>query len=864
MPTTVNGIGTHYYGKSSRSVRGGVCRSCGASTNLESYDTTLWFVVIFIPLIPLGRKRIIDQCPRCSRHFVADRKKFESARQENVSAALEKYRSQPSPEAALAMHGSLLSFQLHQEADKFRESALLDHPQSAELRVGLASHMSQMGRGDESTRLLASAYDLRPDLPDARAGAARLRIREGRLREARELLDFLERPGAGQQYSLGPLEMLAIAYQKAGEHDQTLVLCKHLIRELPKIGQIASFRRLVTTSERAMGIRESILPGKSFSLADFFGVSNEEGKWRRRLTWAAVIVGAALLVVAGLNEYWRRHRTVVAMNECGQPVQMAIDGGPATPVDHTARLELAEGQHHVKVSGPINDEFDIDMATGYFERFTKKPAWVIMPGAGTVLEEETIHYSIAPRPSETKFISGKNFYYAPDIDYCFTTPPHQLQVENRSTELTKTFLHAATEPAHLLMAVTAAEDISAGLRFGETRLMGSRDDVQLLDMYAHLADSAKQADRARVFLKQGLNRQPISVPWHRAYQDVAKLGDGQAVVEKEYDDLLKKTPRDARMLYLAGRVAADRRKANRLFRESLEADPNLPWPCIALAYAAGSNGDWQTCRSMDEKALEHIDYPGAAALVRYARLALGDYAKLEQEYRDKLTERIGNRQNVGTEMLLDLYEVRLLQGHGGNAQAAMAEWAGPSPFSPGEEERCRLWIDYMNGDFSAPPIAGSNGESKFNDDIRLQSLLAGGRVKDALADSSLEKLLDEPAMALQASIAWHLAGNSAEADKWREKAAAVMEQGDIEMKRAGAMLRAANPPTASQLDDVVQPPPEKCLLVAALMQRFPQHKAELAPIARKLNVGRKPPYQLVRQVLEDSSARKAKAEASAP
>jgi hypothetical protein len=62
MPTTYNGIGTQYYGRRNEEKRPGVCPHCGASVELSSYDTRLWFVIVFIPFIPLGRKRVIDQC----------------------------------------------------------------------------------------------------------------------------------------------------------------------------------------------------------------------------------------------------------------------------------------------------------------------------------------------------------------------------------------------------------------------------------------------------------------------------------------------------------------------------------------------------------------------------------------------------------------------------------------------------------------------------------------------------------------------------------------------------------------------------------------------------------------------------------
>src|SRR4051812_7664792 len=134
MPTTINGIGTHYYGKKNRVVRQGVCGSCHRAGPLESYDTRLWFVIVFIPVIPLGRKRVIDQCPHCSRHAVADAYKFEVARQLRTSESLERYRRQPSPEAALEAHAQLLAFHEHDQAAEFRAGALERFPDSAALR----------------------------------------------------------------------------------------------------------------------------------------------------------------------------------------------------------------------------------------------------------------------------------------------------------------------------------------------------------------------------------------------------------------------------------------------------------------------------------------------------------------------------------------------------------------------------------------------------------------------------------------------------------------------------------------------------------------------------------------------------------
>ena len=70
MPTIVNGIGTWYCGKRRiHRVKSG-CSQCGAFAELESYDTTLYFVIFMVPIIPLGQKRILESCPSCQRHKI--------------------------------------------------------------------------------------------------------------------------------------------------------------------------------------------------------------------------------------------------------------------------------------------------------------------------------------------------------------------------------------------------------------------------------------------------------------------------------------------------------------------------------------------------------------------------------------------------------------------------------------------------------------------------------------------------------------------------------------------------------------------------------------------------------------------------
>src|SRR5438552_1174172 len=100
MPHVVNGCGTWYYGKKNVQQYQGECSICHRVTTLTSYDTGLYVVVAFIPVIPLGRKRIVEQCAACRRHRVMPLKDWRLAEQRGQDA-INAYRKSPTdPQAA--------------------------------------------------------------------------------------------------------------------------------------------------------------------------------------------------------------------------------------------------------------------------------------------------------------------------------------------------------------------------------------------------------------------------------------------------------------------------------------------------------------------------------------------------------------------------------------------------------------------------------------------------------------------------------------------------------------------------------------------------------------------------------------------
>src|SRR5262245_8619865 len=248
MPSTHNGIGTHYYGKRHLEKREGDCEHGGRSGALSSYDTRLWFVIFFIPIIPLGRKRIINYCPACTRHYAVALGTWEKNKQSEISNALANFRSSPTAENAIAAHGQLVKFHQPSQAAEFRDAMRQRFPDNADVHAYLGAASEHLGQWDEAATCYDRALALRPDLPEARVGVALARVRAGRLDEARPLLSFLEKPGASQQHSIQPLETLARAYQDAKRHTEALELLRRILEELPKLGEFPAFRKLFEKS----------------------------------------------------------------------------------------------------------------------------------------------------------------------------------------------------------------------------------------------------------------------------------------------------------------------------------------------------------------------------------------------------------------------------------------------------------------------------------------------------------------------------------------------------------------------------------------------------------------------------------------
>jgi tetratricopeptide (TPR) repeat protein len=856
MPTMVNGIGTHYYGKKNQSNRVGACASCRRTTNLESYDTRLWFVFFLIPVIPLGRKRIIDKCPHCTRHFVVDADTYEQNRQLQVSGSMEQYRREATPEAALRAHAQLLGYRDIDQAVEFRHSVLERFPDNATLRTGLAAQLDQMSIHDEAAKLFEEAFALDPDLPDARIGVARRRMATGNLDEARELLDFLESPGSGQHFSLGPLDILSSYYQGQGRHEEALELAEHLLTELPDAGQQHGYRSFVKKSERALGRKETILPPRRRSLRGLFRAQDPSyAPWQRRLFWTGLVVGLVAIGLMLNNEYIRRHRTLHVVNACGKPVEVRIDDEVPISVAREGRLSLSEGRHRIRVSGPLEETLELDVEARFFDRWFKNPVWVLNPGGEAVLDEMTLYYSVQPQPGSHNLLTGQSLITRANIDYPFEAPPTSLEVKGKNAQVMKTAIAWLHNPDENLFRALLARDRNGALAFAERRLRRGLDDGRgrlLKDYEAEM--NGRDWPRAEEFLASGLDRRPVVVAWHRAYQTAAENNRHDDKLVALYDKFLAAEPASGALLYLRGRVEPDSECKRLFYRKSMSADPKLPWPWFALGGLAANEANWNESLPLLQKARElGIEADEVRGWLHIVRVAKSDTQALETEYRAQLA-----KDPTDLPAMMFLCDVLATLGRPERIMQELATWQSrlPADVQTQVAVPMRATGYYQAGKLEDCAQACRQSPSLASSSLRVQALLALGKVKEVVVDRSLDQACNDPWTALAVSLAFDLEREGEHATKWRQRAVRQFDTAPAQVSKDAKPLVSTEPVAMTDLLRISAEPFNKALLCAVLAQQFPARRDEYLGAAKKYNLLHSPPYHLVSRTIQGAATAK--------
>lgn len=856
MPSTINGIGTHYYGKKNQSQRTAPCPHCGEMVELSSYDTRLWGVFVFIPVIPLGRKRIIDQCPRCTHHGALPLDEYEQLREEGIRKAMAEFKAAPGDEAkAIELHGTLVSFGQREKAEQLLNHIKTRFPHSVDALVYVGAFMHFQGLPREAREYYRRAHEIDPKHPAARVEIAFELIESGDLDGAREMIRFLEEPDA-------PLEpgvqiALAGAYQARGRHDDSLNLLKAVLAKAPGLAGVKEVREMYVASERALGVEgTSLPPGPK---------TGSPGK--------SVAIGAliAVLVFAGLliaDRYKSRHRDLYIVSGLAGPATIRINR--REPVELTGpgrrKIQIPEGSWTAHVTGAIEEEIPFEIAGGTGERWSDDVACVLNVGGSAVLLRERTAYT-AERSSATALdsdysyhvIYGEPFVKQAGIHFVFEPFPARLKIETAATKEYRTRL-SLVDPENLAGIVfnlfsDDRADEAADLAGWSLR----RDaDPDLLDLYLAAAKAADRETEAYEMLEEGVRQRPVRVEWHRTYQGYHENRGEHAALIREYDGRLARESRSADLFYLRGRLAMRVEDGGRFYDQALAIDANHAYAHFAKGYGLAAKGDWRSAEASLVAAC--AGFPGredCLLSLAEARLALRDFSGLEEILNAYL-------ENVPTafEVAAFLAIVHQAQGKGSAVKATADRYSeAVGRLTPVAADRAivmheahrslQFRLQYAAADFDNLLIVANQARDGHHPYERFVALLESDRLEEASKVATPDTLGSmDPFNYLAASLAWRAAGDGPAAQPWEDKAVELLAAHTVEYRQVAAWLR---DPESATLDDIrqltIQPQPKAVLLCAMLFKRDSiSDAAAFKAEARKLNVRPRFPFHLVRGI----------------
>lgn len=846
MPYTVNGIGTTYFGTWNRQVQDGVCDSCQQRVKLVNYETWHCICVIFIPIIPLGKKQVLDYCPSCSRHRVMSFREWVKIRDEAIGETATQLSASPDdPDAAVQMHATLSAFQKRDEAAQLAEMLEKKYPDLARVQFYLAAWYEQSGKPEVANRLFLRAFELDPDNLGIRRAALLTFVEQGDVDTAKTLIQpYL--PGT-ENFDAALFYALATGFQKAGRHQEAVQTLRMLLDATPGLKTDKSFRKALAISEKALGVEVPTIPPDPFYRSGLF------------LGFVATMAVVAALIL--WNYQIASNRTVTVVNGLKSPISVNLDD--RTPVEVPAGnhvdVTLAEGSHSAEVSEPANryPKLAFVVSTNWWERFFRRPAFVVDPTKSAAVVWEEVTYTraaggVKPPESHREMRLGEPFTSYKNIDYRFVDFPATIKLSRKTRRVVKTRVAVTHEDvADLVMqAQSEGKSPESMLPYLETHLQAMPDSSELLAIYSSWSQQASKTSQCRDFLRTRLADRPVRVDWHRTYQAVsasravpAVAHEHQRQLKQEYDTLLEAEPEDASLIYLRGRLENHSKQAMPYFERALAVAQQHPYALYAKGYCHLTRGEFDVALELMKQATASSNEPNFQLGLRHTQFATGDLEELEKYARGELAS-----SPLNPSALIILLKALVASNRADEADRELARFATQiqqQSAMPVQAvlEPLTLLLASFKGDFtSGGKFANSPGS--FAQRFGFFASLENNQLADLPADAQSE---DAAYWSLCREFVARNTGDADQATTARTTALSLLDAGSDEDWAAADLLRRSETVTWDEIEDLFSEPDHKAVVLVALAHDRVDLRPRLLGLAEKLNFDLEFPHYLLQR-----------------
>ena len=831
MPSVYNGIGTWYYGRSNIHRRVSYCNHCNRPGELQSYDTTLYFVVFFVPIIPLGGKRIFEQCPSCSRHHVLSMAEWGRNKQKATEEAADRLSANPTdPEAMQIAVETAIQFQdeplLEEAAAAIAQNPSVDAP----LLIRLGDAFGYFSRWTEAEGASKAALE-REETPLGQRKLALILLKQGRPTEAEPLLQPILKEG--QKEYVGMIDLLIQGYQSQGMHSEALALMDQCDRAFPEFAKDKTYR-----ARRKLSMRHESSGKKIASafLNESGKVGTSQGGWTSRLPKIVfpVLAVAAVCVYLSSALWIGSNRKVYLANGTLKAYKVAVNGVEHNlPPGQVTPIRLKEGDVTLKVLEPRfpDDQMTCHIDTPFFSRPFLSKTFVLNPDQSAVLFWEETEYT-APGKGQGQNRSSVHvaqmLHEFSDVDYEFAQFPPTLTVkEHERVKKTRIELVPGLNGRIRLQLATSKLDEAGQLAYARRRLALDPSDTATLNWYV----ARVPTEEALTLLRTGLGDRPLNVEWHRDYQVLMEEDHPEHDLAPAYRKLVQDTQRSPEALYLLGRIL-DGDESKKLLEEASRA--TLP-----SAHALASLGFRNLAAGRFKEA---VDYSSKASTqVAQDSQEFANYlaALVATGAHDKVLAHLQQMEQIpGLYWYAKSYRVKELATRGDDKAARLtideARAQNVSMAHIGEViaqlqtvRNCGLWnvqgylaaVDpnAKSSSFWAPLLEGNLAKAAEN----VQKDPREANVQHALLYLYATKMNDKALAAAQ----WKLLLET-------------LEHGGRDRRVMAKVLSGAQPVDFAALRELPIDPGEKRVLLAVVVQRFPAANKEIAVLAKRLDFDR--------------------------
>lgn len=848
MPTVYNGIGTWHYGKKNIFQRHGKCEFCGKVGTLSSYDTTAYFVFLMVPLFPLGKKRITDHCKSCDQFRASKLKLWNEQKTRTLSELTERYRQNPkdaklAEEAISAAMGFQEKETLQRVASDVRAN-IRENPRVLML-LGLAyDSFNEPTEAEQAYRQSLRAADDN----EVREQLAMNLIRQGNPMEASSYLRHVSQPqNSGRAWYLF---MLAKGYQATGDHRNALQVLDQLLGIIPGLGKDKEYKKLRKLSEKNLNTNKRIASPEVSASTAVFKESSDFGGKLAALIWILVI-GAGIGGFVWGSMHKAKSQDVWFVNGLDRNYEVQIaEKRISVPSLGSRKTTIPEGKHTAKVTTPglkVPDAI-FTIKNPFMTRLFANKTYVVNPdGAAPLIWQRTFYAKDIDKakPSQNKVHAGKTFYEFKGINYKFEDFPETISIERNNTARDR------------IGILSAGRNSSTAFRLAATSALGSKNDV--IHVARNYAEFAKVPDEAIAYLgalmkpgefvayaKPKLEKRPMEVAWHRAYQRALKVE--KAKLQEEYRALVEKEPENGDAYYLMGRLLDDPTSKAAMYQKAVDVSTSSPYAHYALLAYKLANGNFDTAYEHGKKAMALLHLQLFHDYVIESMVATGRLDEAIAEHRKQTP-----RDSVHLSPIIYLTAVKDGIAKGREELKRVLNVARrkevPRNYLKHMEATGEADIAYHLGDIAAFHEHAAKSENPVTE---FASAITSGSVE--AAEELLEDV-EEDGDAVQARLllylAYHRTANDAKAEEHLKVAAEYVDDfsSDEDAKELAWAAKERSTTGTSRWLSFAMEPQEKMLWLTVLGERVPEHKPQYHALAAKLNYDRQFPYLYIKEVV---------------